>query len=249
LKSELSGDFERVLLSLMKPLANYLAEELHGAMAGIGTKEKVLVEILCTRTNAEMRQIADAYEKLYSHKIEKDIKGDTSGVFETLLLALLKAERDESDSIDMVDVKTDTARLYFAGEGQIGTDALKFVHVLATKSYAHIRQMRVEYEKARGHDLKKAIKKEFSGVTKTAMLAILQCADNKAEYFAKRLHKSMVGLGTRENDLTRVLVSRCEIDLANIRKEYETHFKKPLAKAVASETSGDYKMALLALIG
>lgn len=61
----------------------------------------------------------------------------------------------------------------------------------------------------------------------------VQCADNKAEYFAKRLHKSMVGLGTRENDLTRVLVSRCEIDLANIRKEYETHFKKPLAKAVA----------------
>lgn len=52
---------------------------------------------------------------VYSHKIEKDIKGDTSGVFETLLLALLKAERDESDSIDMVDVKTDTARLYFAG--------------------------------------------------------------------------------------------------------------------------------------
>ena len=63
MKSELSGDFERVLLSLMKPLANYLAEELHGAMAGIGTKEKVLVEILCTRTNAEMHQIADAYEK------------------------------------------------------------------------------------------------------------------------------------------------------------------------------------------
>ena len=164
-----------------------------------------------------------------------------------------------------------------AGEGQIGTDALKFVHVLATKSYAHIRQMRVEYEKARGHDLKKAIKKEFSGVTKTAMLAIrkysitrslirsdrrlkcnrdaieidsslgnnwvaVQCADNKAEYFAKRLHKSMVGLGTRENDLTRVLVSRCEIDLANIRKEYETHFKKPLAKAVA--VSGPFFIVL-----
>ena len=43
----------------------------------------------------------------------------------------------------------------------------------------------------------------------------------------------MVGMGTRDNDLIRVIVARCEIDLADVRKEFEQLYKKPLSKVVA----------------
>ncbi|KAG8228224.1 hypothetical protein J437_LFUL004349 [Ladona fulva] len=61
LKGELGGHFEDVIVGLMLPPATYLARELHKAMTGAGTDEDVLVEILCTRTNNEVGEIADAY--------------------------------------------------------------------------------------------------------------------------------------------------------------------------------------------
>ena len=54
LKGELGGKLEPVVLAMMMPTDELLAEHVHEAMKGIGTNESTLVEILCTKTNAEM---------------------------------------------------------------------------------------------------------------------------------------------------------------------------------------------------
>lgn len=51
-------------------------------------------------------------------------------------------------------------------------------------------------------------------------------------YFAECLNDKMAGLGTRDRDLIRIIVSRCEIDLANIRNEYEFKYNKDLLSEV-----------------
>ena len=61
LKSELGGKFENVILGLMMPPFEYLAQQLYKAMDGVGTDEDVLFETLCTHSNAEIRAIRDAY--------------------------------------------------------------------------------------------------------------------------------------------------------------------------------------------
>lgn len=63
LKSELTGKFEDLIVALMTPLPEYLATEIRYAIEGIGTKEKTLVEILCTASNAEINAIKAAYQK------------------------------------------------------------------------------------------------------------------------------------------------------------------------------------------
>ena len=63
LKSELSGNFEEVVLDYMEERYLYDAKCLRRAMKGLGTDEAVLIEILCTRTNKEIEQIKDAYKK------------------------------------------------------------------------------------------------------------------------------------------------------------------------------------------
>ena len=56
-------------------------------------------------------------------------------------------------------------------------------------------------------------------------------------------------VGTDEDALTRVIVSRAEKDLKIISEVYYKRNSVALEHAVAKETSGDYKHFLLALLG
>ena len=77
----------------------------------------------------------------------------------------------------------------------------------------------------------------------------VKCIRNRPAYFAEQLHESMKGLGTRDDDLIRLLVCRCEVDLPQIKVEYQRMYGKSLHDSVKSELSGDYKKLFTALIG
>ena len=50
------------MLALFEPKALYDAKCLRRAMRGAGTDERALIEILCTRTNAEINEIKETYK-------------------------------------------------------------------------------------------------------------------------------------------------------------------------------------------
>lgn len=54
----------------------------------------------------------------------------------------------------------------------MGTDEVTFANILATRSWAHIRKLKTEYNSATGNSLEKAISKEFSGNKEKALLAV-----------------------------------------------------------------------------
>jgi hypothetical protein len=63
-------------------------------------------------------------------------------------------------------------------------------------------------------------------------LLAVKSVGNRPGYFAERLHYAMKGLGTDDDTLIRIIVSRCEIDLVNIIFEYERIYGKALFSAV-----------------
>lgn len=71
-------------------------------MQGLGTKESVLIEIMCSRTNAQIAELRNAYEQMYRSTLEKDLIGETSGHFKRLLVSLCSGGRDESIQTDAV---------------------------------------------------------------------------------------------------------------------------------------------------
>lgn len=107
----------------------------------------------------------------------------------------------------------------------------KYLHIswLELSSFYEIcSQVAQQYQQIAGHSLEKAIKKEFSGDIKNGLLAILKYSMNKSEFFAELLHKSMVGLGTNDSQLIRLLVTRCEIDLNDIKTTFQQKYGKSL---------------------
>ena len=62
-----------------------------------------------------------------------------------------------------------------------------------------------------------------------------------SQYFAHLLRKSIEGLGTDEETLSRVLVERHEIDMDFIRNYYVLETKRELIKDIIGDTSGIYQ--------
>jgi annexin A7/11 len=59
-------------------------------MKGVGTSDHVLIEILCTSTNEEIKAIKASYQEHYQRDLEKDIVSETSGHFRRLLVSLVQ---------------------------------------------------------------------------------------------------------------------------------------------------------------
>ncbi|MBN3294300.1 PIM2 kinase, partial [Polypterus senegalus] len=78
-----------------------------------------------------------------------------------------------------------------------------------------------EYKIISNKTIEESIKGEFSSDVEDLLLVVVACIRNTPAFFAVRLHKSMKGAGTNETTLTRVMVSRSEIDLLDIRTEYK----------------------------
>lgn len=153
---------------------------------------------------------------------------ETSGNFKRLLVSLCVGARDESGVTDVMSAQRDATELLRAGELQIGTDESTFNMVLCQRNYQQLKLVCDEYTKMTGHTLERAIEKEFSGDVKDGLLAIIGSVNNKHGFFAERLKKSMAGIGTNDAQLIRILVTRSEVDLMDIKNVFETTFGKSL---------------------
>ncbi|CAH1119114.1 unnamed protein product [Phaedon cochleariae] len=249
LKSELGGNFETIILALLDEPIEYQAKELHHAISGAGTDDLTLVEILSIHNNDEVIQISNKYQELYETSVEDDIRGDESGTLQRLLVSLSTGNRDESNSVDRNAAIADAQELYDAGENAWGTEESTFNAILCLRSRRQLKLVFDEYETMIGHLIEEAIENEFSGTTKDGLLGLIMCIRDRPMYLATRLHDAMAGMGTDDRTLIRIIVSRSEIDLEEIKNSYEAKYSKSLSERVSSDTSGDYSKVLLALIG
>lgn len=56
---------------------------------------------------------------------------------------------------------------------------------------------------------------------------------DKAAFFAERLHESMAGMGTKDRALIRIMVTRCEVDMVDIKNAFQRKYGKTLESFIS----------------
>lgn len=74
LKSELSGNFEKTILALMKTPVLFDVYEIKEAIKGAGTDEACLIEILASRSNEHIRELNRAYKTEFKKTLEESLE-------------------------------------------------------------------------------------------------------------------------------------------------------------------------------
>ena len=249
-KHELSGHLKDAALALFYAPIDYDCLQLRAAMKGLGTDEDTLIEIIATRPPYILKKIIERYPQVVEKRnLVEDVKSETSGSFRRLLISLLQGERSDNQNVNQQECEDCAKQLYEAGEKRWGTDDSVFNKIFAMKSPAEIAIIAREYHKLTGHTILQAINNEFSGNIKTLLTAIVYAVISPSEYFATRVNKAVKGLGTNDKLLIRVLVSRAEIDMPQIKQYYKQLYNKDMAEDIKGDTSGDYRKLLLKIIG
>ena len=247
LKSELHGKFEDTMIALFADPIEYDADQLREAMKGLGTNEDTLIEIIASRPPHILRAVKERYQQKYQRDIETDVKKETHGTLQHLLIALLQCNRSVNTNPNIDRCAQIAQEIYQAGEAKLGTDSSVFNKYFCSLSPMELACVAQQYHKLTGHTILEAIDKEFSGDSKKAFRTIVYATLSPSEYFATRVNDAIKGWGTKDHLLIRILITRDEIDMPQIKQYYKQLFGKDMVQAVKSDISGDYQKLMVEL--
>ncbi|PYI08777.1 Annexin [Aspergillus sclerotiicarbonarius CBS 121057] len=249
LKSETSGSFEDILVSLATGPLDSDITYLHDAMSGLGTNETALNDVLLGRSNADLNAINHAYAQKYHKSLVEAVKGELGGKTERFFAMLLDARRPEPGSyFDRQGIDNDIRELHRATVGKMGTDEISVFAIFLNSSDERLSVLQGEFERVYHVKLEKVIREEFSGHLEDALVAMLARARDPAMYHAGVLKECLFGDGVKEQRLVYWVV-RLHWEPGYFNR-VKAMLRGELGKWVTGYlSSGDFRDAVLKVCG
>ena len=247
LKSELRGKLEDAMVALFTEPIEYDVDSLNRAMKGAGTDEDAVIEIITSRPNWMLKKIKEKFKQKYNKELESAVKSDFHGDLERLLVSILQCKRSENNNPNQSECANLAKELFDAGEKKWGTDSSIFNKIFTGCSPTEIACIAREYHKISGHTILDGIDKEFSGNTKKALRSIVYALISPSEYFATRVQDAIKGFGTNDHLLIRILITRDEIDMPQIKQYYKQLYGNDMVEDIKKDIGGDYRKLMIEL--
>ena len=96
--SEFSGDIKKLLQTVMYSMispSEYFATRIRTAIKGAGTNDKMLIRVIVSRHEIDMKIIKQYFKQLYGKDLVKEVEDDVSGDYKKLLIGLLNKSNNE----------------------------------------------------------------------------------------------------------------------------------------------------------
>lgn len=251
-KSETGGYFEQGLLAVIEGPLNHDAELVREAVKGLGTKEWLLNDVLLGRSNADIREIKNAYQRKFNRSLERDVEDDLSAETKNLFKRVISATRhEESTPLNPTAIESEVKSIHGSTAGRIVNNVAEVCAIFAQSSDNELRAISHKFHERYHVELEKHIASQFSGHMKAALIHMLRTAIDPAHRDATLLEDAMAGPGTKDFMLvTRIVrLHWNKQHLDQVKKAYQHHYHRDLRERVKGEVSGDYEKLMLALLG
>jgi len=220
------------------------ARTIHKALKEGKRNEKPIIEIFASRPSWFLQIVNDEYKRIYGVTLKEELAQEKKSDFITFLQCILVTPRLKTNFIKNEKQAGDVVQdIISKGLKKYGTDVELFKNLFVKNSRDDLiyicREFKVMDKKKR--NLYDAVDDTVPKTTKELIKAIIYAVVLPSHYFAHLLKKSIVGLGTDEETLNRVLVERQEIDMDFIRSYYKLETKRELVDDIKGDTSGVYQ--------
>ena len=219
------------------------AEIIHKAIAGLGTDEKALIEVIGRRPNWHMQKIRQEYENLYQKDLLKQVESDVSYNFKTLLIGLIRSRSEYR-----------AEEIYKACKG-LGTDEWSLIDFIIATDDHSIDEFKDFFRKKYETSIVDFIKGDTTGDFEKILVATLlanretKVEHDKIDSDVEKLYKAGEGKwGTDEKTFIEILTHRSFEHLVLVAEKYKQKYNNTLAHAIKSEISGWFETALLTCI-
>ncbi|XP_075219954.1 annexin A13-like [Lycorma delicatula] len=251
LRGETSGNFRDTITALMLDRDDYLAKQLNKAITSFLPNDHTIIEILCTKSKDELLSLMITYEKLYNKSLKKEIEEYAALDYKVFLTSILSEKlREKGTAVDTGKAKQQVTYIPETADKCTVVNNPNLNEFLAKESFAQIKYVSEMYKKDKGKSLKEQIKKlcEENSILSEAYGTVVRYADDPAEYYAEELYNAMIGLGTNDEKLIRIIATQSDAELKQIKNKYKQLYSRSLESSIDEETSGFYEKVLLRVI-
>lgn len=221
-------------------------EGVHKAFKGFGTDEKALIRIIAKQDPIQMNTIREQYNKRFVSDVLKKVASETSGNFQTGLMAVFRGP-----------LMGDCWSLFEAMKG-LGTKKAILDDVLIGRSNADIQAIKSEYRRLFNKSLESDLKGDLSAGTEQMFVMVAAARRNEEtapvipqqiEADVTELQRAMGNMITKDSAQTcQILTSRSDAQLRAITHAYSQRFRKSLESVIKSKFSGHMENSLLLLL-
>jgi annexin A7/11 len=221
------------------------AAVLRKAMKGMGTDESAINEVVGNRSNQELVEIVDVFSKEIERDLIKDIKSETGGNYEDLLVGLL------------TPLASYCADVVFKAVDGMGTDENRLLEIICLRSPAELNEIASIYHTRYGKDMHVHVKSDCGGDFGQALGDLIRHAvlnegkevptppASQIEDDVEALYKAGEGrMGTDEETFVRILCGNNRFYLRDLADAYAQTHGKRLDLVIKSEIGGYLKQAL-----
>lgn len=238
IKSKIGGDFGYCAAQLFLSPLDFCIFHLK---KGLDKKNEWAMEQLTSKTPEELKLIEDEYKKGTGKDLKTDITKAFSGavgknlinLFDTPRITNKNPNKEECENYANTLAKTDIKNWV--------EDENIFKEIFIKRSPEELVLIARYYLKITGKNFIETIEKIKGNNNKNLVKEIIYNNIMPYELFAEKVYLAIKGLGTDEEVLSRALVSRCDLDMDEMRNIYLSKYKVTMKDDIIDDTSGFYQ--------
>jgi hypothetical protein len=247
INSKLINKLKEITIDMFDTPYEYDARELHMALNSFTNDDNTIVEIFASRPKNHLDIVDIAYKNFYKISLREDVQKQGSKEYSQFLLAIMDFERPIDQTISGNDAYETAKELIKNGLKAYGTDVNLFKKVFVEKSREDLILISRAFYELNKKSLYDTIDTDVVGKNRRLLKGLLFAVITPAQWFAKKIYKSIQGFGGDMRTLFRVLISRSEIDMYAIRDYYFMDRNVDIRNDIENDTNGAYGQILVNL--